>query len=199
MKKMLILISTLFVSIFTLYFYSFYTQNLKSYNSFNNLNVKNGDLILRRGKSVESFIVYVANQKADYTHIGIIKIEQNITYVIHIVPDLPNIVKKEVINEFCSTENSSKYTILRSTFSEQTNNAIADKANSYFKNKIQFDNNYDLNNEEQMYCTELVVCAFNSQGKKLNLKKTEFDYVLAKKDILFPKAFINSKYFKKIY
>ena len=109
MKKKLIGFCILSVLIFycsILYFT--YFSFLSKANYANNINISslnNGDLILRCGRSTESYAVYLADKNAEFTHIGILALENNTPYVIHAVPDKNKLVKKETLDEFLKSKN----------------------------------------------------------------------------------------------
>ncbi len=164
--------------------------------NFNNLH--NGDLILRCGRSAESFAIYLADANTDFTHIGIISIENDILYVIHAVPSKTNLVQKERLTNFLNSKNTSKFAIYRSNFNEVYLDKVVKTANSYYLNKYEFDNEYDLNTNAKLYCTELILKAFKNAGILLNIKPKEFNYVIGKHPIIFPSEFTKQPIFNKI-
>lgn len=166
----------------------FYLKPIKAFN-FETSQLKNGDLILRCGRSTESFAVYTADKNAEFTHIGIIVYENNIPKVIHAVPHKNKFIKRETLNTFLKPENASKFAIYRSNYSVETLKNVTNKAVDFYNKKVQFDSNYDLNTNEEMYCTELILKAYKNANIQLNIKPKELYYLFGKHPVIFPSAF----------
>ena len=98
------------ISLIVLSYFKFSFKNEASLSS-NFKNLHNGDLILRCGRSTESFAVYLADENAEFTHIGIISLENDIPYVIHAVPSKTNLIQKEILSTFLNSKNTSKFAI----------------------------------------------------------------------------------------
>jgi hypothetical protein len=170
------------------------------YNNFkiNNSILKNGDLVLRCGRSTESYAVYLAdNNNTEFTHIGIISIENHIPYVIHAVPWKINTVKKEPLNNFINHKVASTYAIYRTNYNSTILKNVVNQANLFYQKKYTFDNEYDLTTNTKLYCTELILKAFRNAGINLNLKTKSINYVVGKHNLIFPSEFTKSP-FKKI-
>lgn len=202
MKKKLLffsIISFALISCLIVYYNFFSFQNASSNLDTTTLSkINNGDLILRCGRSTESFAVYLADDNSEFTHIGIISIENEITYVIHAVPHKNKLVKKENINEFLKSKNASKYAVYRSNYNPFFLNKVVKEANSFYTQKYEFDNEYDLTTNTKLYCTELVLKAFNNVGLSLKVKTKEFNYMLGKHNIIFPSEFTKNPIFYRI-
>lgn len=104
-----LLVSTiLFVSALQFLSYvSFQNNTLNSKQIIFSL-INNGDLVLRRGKSTQSYMVSKADSDAKFSHIGIISIENNKSFVIHAVPHKYNVIKKEKLSEFLNPKNKDQ-------------------------------------------------------------------------------------------
>lgn len=152
----LILISGVTIILFLLFVQK---GNLNS-NKTNFNFLRNGDLVLRRGRSVESFAVYALDKNRDYSHIGIVVIENDTPFIIHVVPDKPDLVRKESPAVFLSNENASHFKIIRSDFPSDRLKAVAETALSFYKKQLVFDNKYDLSTDDELYCSELIIKAF---------------------------------------
>lgn len=163
------------------------------------LKLKNGDLILRRGCSAESYAVYLSDNKSDFTHIGIVTIQNNTPYVIHAVPHKNKTIKKEKLTTFLNSKNTSKFTIYRSNYSPLALKKVALTAEAFYQQKIEFDSNYDLKNSSKLYCTELVLKAFEKSGLHLKLKTQNINILINSYQILFPSEFTRNPNFYKIY
>jgi len=168
------------------------------------LTLNNGDLILRRGRSIESYAVYLADRNRDYSHIGIVVFEHEKPFVVHAVPGesghSPEKVIKESLLSFLSPEKASHFAVYRSFFTPEELKKVAGKALGFFYQEIEFDNDYDLNSDHKLYCTELVLKAY----RQLHLdtrqfKPDEINFLFGRKRILFPGIFIRSPDFFKVY
>jgi len=191
-----IVLSTI-IFLIALSYFKFCLKNERRLSS-NFKNLHNGDLILRCGRSTESFAVYLADANADFTHIGIISIENDIPYVIHAVPSKTNLIQKEKLSTFLNSTNASKFAIYRSNFNEVYLDKVVKTANSYYLNKYEFDTKYDLTTNTKLYCTELVLKAFNTVGDTLKVKSKELNYIIGKHLIIFPSEFTKSPFFTRI-
>lgn len=169
------------------------TINTIDYNTINN-----GDVVLRCGRSVESYAVYLTDNKTEYTHIGIIKIENSKPFVIHVVPSKSNLVLKEELATFLNSKNASRFTIYRPSLNPQILAKVTAEAQRFYLLKYAFDNEYDLNTNQKLYCTELVLKAFQNAGVHLKLNSKEFNYGLGKQSIIFPSEIAHSPFFNKL-
>jgi len=195
-KKWASIIILLFTILIISYAYFYFKSYPKQHISSALLN--NGDLILRCGRSTESFTVYLTDSESEYTHIGIISIEKNKPYVIHAVPCKNNILKKESLSEFLNPKNTSKFAVYRSNYNAFFLDKVVQKANLFYTKNYEFDNKYDLTTDSKLYCSELVLKAFRSVGITLEVKSKEFNYILGKHSIIYPSEFTKAPFFTKI-
>lgn len=161
-------------------------------------NLQNGDLVLRRGKSVESYTVYIADDTSDFSHIGVIVMENQKPYVIHAVPNPSHFVLKESLEDFISSDNCSHYAVYRYEMPDENKNGISQLAQSFYEKKYRFDDRYDLSTDHELYCTELVYKVYQKAGIHLAVKPKPFDYVLGSHPVFLPSEFTKAP-FKMIY
>ncbi len=161
-------------------------------------NLNNGDLVLRCGRSTESYAVYLADKNAEFTHLGIISIEDEIPFVIHVVPDKNKLVRKESLKEFLKPKNASEFAIYRSHYNKFFLDKVVQEANSFYLKKYEFDDKYDLETDSKLYCTELVLKAFNNAGISLKVKVKVLKYGIGKHNIIFPSEFTKAPIFNRI-
>lgn len=165
--------------------------------------LQNGDLIFRRGRSVESQAVLISDRKSQYSHVGIVYIENKIPYIIHVVPGENKAgsdhVKKEKIDDFLSLKKASAFAVFRSDYSQEIINRAALNALRSFQKKRVFDTDYNLNSDDRLYCTELVIKAYERAiNQSLNLKTTQLNFVFGKLKILMPGNIIENPHFHQI-
>lgn len=181
------------------------TQSQNSVLVLSNLNLQNGDLIFRRGTSIESQVVLLSDQESEYSHVGIIYKKNNKLYVIHAVPKEnhrdPGFIKFETIDEFLSEGKATRLAIYRlNQISSDRINIAASYAYHCYLKKYCFDNNYNLVTDIQLYCTELIWKAYKYAGIDLvrnRLKKINF--IIATITLIMPSSIIESKLLEKIY
>ena len=134
-------------------------QNVNTFSC--DIALKDGYLVFRKGRSIESYVVLITDRASFYSHVGVIYMINKIPFIIHTVPDESengiDYVKMEKLSVFFSSEKSSRGSIFR--LKEQYTNSsklAALTAKSYFDDKIIFDDAFDLKSENKLYCTELV-------------------------------------------
>lgn len=196
-KKISYFFIVIILSSLVYYYFSFRNTNqLTEVVIFKNLH--NGDLILRCGKSTESYIVHLADNTSEFTHIGIIAIENNIPYVIHAVPHKNNTLKKEPVSNFLNPKNASSYAIYRTNYNTNILSKVVNEAQNFYQKKYTFDNEYNLNTDTKLYCTELILKAFNNADINLNIKAKPLNFVIGERDIIFPSEFTKKPKFNRI-
>jgi hypothetical protein len=165
--------------------------------------LQDGDLIFRRGRSVESHAVLITDSKSRFSHVGIICIENETPFVIHAVPgenkNGPDYIRKEKVTDFLAPGNASEFSIYRSRFSKEINTMAAQIANRLYHEKVLFDKSFDLTTTNQIYCTELVLIAFQAASNHaLNFNTTQLNVLFGKIEILLPGNIIEDFHFQPI-
>lgn len=165
--------------------------------------LQNGDLIFRRGRSVESHAVLITDPGSRFSHVGLVIIESETPYVVHAVPgenkNGPDYIRKEKVEEFLSPEKASVYSIYRSNFSKEINTKAAQIASRLYHEKVLFDKSFDLTTTDQIYCTELILVAFQAASNNaLKLNTTQLDVLFGKLEILMPENIIEDSHFQPI-
>jgi len=199
-----LIVSTLLYVVIYLHFDSFkQKQNVKTFSC--DVALKDGDLVFRKGLSIESYVVLITDRASSYSHVGVIYVLNEIPYVIHTTPDESSddidYVRMETLSDFFSSENASRGSVFR--LKEQYMNSAklaALTAKSYFDDKIVFDDAFDLKSENKLYCTELVWKAFQKVG--IDLIQGKFDKLFlpfVKGFIILPSSLLNSFYLEEIY
>lgn len=131
-----------------------------------------GDIVFRQGRSIASRAVLSADKAGYYSHIGIVVRYNDKWQVVHAVPDEPDYdgdtdrVKIDDLNTFFSSERANSGALMRVANDTLAQNA-ASKALDVFNKKTLFDHKYDLNDTSAVYCTELVYHVYNRQGLDL--------------------------------
>jgi hypothetical protein len=192
--------------------YSFINSHFNNSNKIPNLslemsklNLKSGDLIFRRGTSIESQIVLLTDQNSEYSHVGMIYKINGKLFVIHTIPKEddadPGYIKLESIDEFLSEGKAARVAVYRlvQNFPDKLNIASS-YAYSCYSNKYCFDNKYDLVTDTQLYCTELIWKAYKHAGIDLVCKRLRnINFIITHKIMIMPSSIIESELLKKIY
>ncbi|MEI7491476.1 MAG: YiiX/YebB-like N1pC/P60 family cysteine hydrolase [Bacteroidota bacterium] len=167
--------------------------------------LRDGDLVLRRGISIESFAVVMAKTNNVYSHVGLIIIQGGKPYVIHVEPgetsqkDEP--VKEEPLASFLDPGRASHFAIYRSHLGREQLQKVIARADEFYHRKCRFDNAYNLTDDDFLYCTELVLKAYQKGDGRMNslLGKLEnVNILVTNRKILMPGAFTAGNLFYKI-
>lgn len=156
------------------------------------LELRNGDVIFRRGGSVMSFCVRAVDHKGFYTHVGIL-VEINGEFrVLHSVPDQAHAddfdrVKIESLEDFFASTKALNGAIYRTVLPEEQLRNVTEQAMIFYRQKIPFDYDYDLEDSTKIYCTELLVRSFNKASYDITAGNfTELDIVMFKGKHILP-------------
>lgn len=132
--------------------------------------LRNGDLALRCGTSLESHVVVGVNgENGPYSHIGIVVQIDGQWYVAHAVPGEnergePEYVKLDPIQVYYGRDRAKLGCIMRVTDDSTVCRQATDYAQWAVGAKKVFDNNYDWEDSTELYCTEMVQRAYRHAG-----------------------------------
>jgi hypothetical protein len=136
--------------------------------------IQSGDIVLRSGKGFISDVFRQFSLKdKNYSHAGIISVEQNKVFVYHILGEenrRPEVsgqkpedkimkgesLRKELLESFCNSKENNAYAIYRYDLSKKAKENIITNLHSMARKKIVFDSYFDLATDAAMYCSELV-------------------------------------------
>ena len=128
---------------------------------------REGDIVLRCGYGFESRAV-TQRSRSVYSHVGLLHFDSlsGEWQVVHAVPaeDEPEYVKAEPVSIFFSRERARKGAWLRVKCSDGQARAATTYALRKVADRVLFDNDYSLEDTTQLYCTELVWRAYQTQG-----------------------------------
>lgn len=131
-----------------------------------------GDLILRRGRSLVSRLVLAADDRSEYSHIGILQRRGDEVSVIHAAPGssqgLEGAVKIEPLGTYLAYDSAAAAALYRvKNVPTALRLGAAEIAEGYALEKTPFDGRFDLETEGSLYCTELVWRAYLEAGLDL--------------------------------
>lgn len=169
-----------------------------------NVQLHEGDVVFRRGGGVESHIVMATDRKGDYSHVGIVVDSAGFPMVVHAVPGEPDFkgdpdrVKMDMPDHFFSSEFTSIGEVCRVADTAVARRA-AQAALAVYNRHTLFDHDYDDKDTTRMYCTELIVYAYNRAGLSLvSDERHEVRLPILSADCIFPSDIRNSKYLETI-
>lgn len=170
-----------------------------------NIELRNGDIIFRRGGSVMSLFVNSVDNKGTYTHVGIIVQKDGNLVALHSVPDEApkgdiDRVKIESINDFFKGNKALNGAIYRTSLSADTLLSVTNEALYLFEQRIPFDNQYNLEDSTAIYCSELLVRSFNKIKYDITAGNfTELNILMFNGKHIFPSDILLNKDLYLIY
>lgn len=168
------------------------------------VSVRVGDVVFRCGGGFESHAVVTLDDHGKYSHVGIVVDTLGKLMVVHAVPGEPDFegdedrVKLDEVTTFFSSVYANKGAVMRGQDSLAARRA-ASVALDVFRRHLLFDHDYDYQDTTKMYCTELVMYAFDRVG--VRLVKTEPHSVslpVVQSDIYFPSDVYESDWLRPV-
>jgi hypothetical protein len=118
--------------------------------------LRSGDIIFRDGRgAISSVFRKCSVTDQSYSHAGIIHFENGIPYVFHLIggEGKASYMRKDLLSSFCSPDESCAVGIYRTDLNADQIDSLTCK---FYKQKVQFDIQFDLSTNDKMYCTEMV-------------------------------------------
>ena len=153
--------------------------------------IREGDLVLRCGNDfISESLSDFSQQEKLYSHSGIALINEGVMYVYNnmagdLNPD--EIMRRDILDSFVTPANNVAVGVYRYDITKEEIEKLKEIVFAHYRNKMQFDMNFDLSTNDKMYCAEMIAKAVE--------KATE-------KRIIFSKSIINNalkeKYLKKL-
>ena len=134
--------------------------------------LREGDVVFRRGGGLTSHIVLMADVNGNYSHIGIVVDSAGQKMIVHAVPGEPDFegdvdrVKMDAPERFFSTEFTLIGEVCRPKDSLIAARA-AEVAMRQYRKHVLFDHDYNDRDSTKMYCTELIAYAFRQVGREV--------------------------------
>ena len=123
-----------------------------------------GDLLLRNGRDFTSRLCRNASQTdKSFSHCGIVSRENDSVFVYHITGGEINprqTVRRDPIDLFCDPGQNDSIGLYRYAFSPAQRKQFMEQIQAFHRQKIMFDLQFDLVNDDRMYCSELVYKAW---------------------------------------
>lgn len=133
--------------------------------------LRSGDIVFRRGMSIESEMVVLTNPgDALYSHIGLVVKKGDGWYIVHAVPNEPDYegdydrVKMEPVKSFFRGNKAVRGAVVRVDCSDSIANNVERHALDLCQRGTAFDEKYDLDDTTKLYCTELIDFLYRCEG-----------------------------------
>jgi len=183
-KYRLLLILTVFIIGIVWVFYNAFFQKIRknsnfkqvyekvASNKFPSIQLKDGDIILRRGYGVDSTISTNFSQgEKRYSHVGLIDQTDKGVFVIHVVEDKEKSINGLYIESLGNfLDKVSIWAIYRYDFSETSSKKMMNYIEDLKKKNITFDMEFNLDDDEKMYCSEFIYKVINRTTEKELIK-----------------------------
>jgi Permuted papain-like amidase enzyme, YaeF/YiiX, C92 family len=123
--------------------------------------LQEGDLIMRMGDDLTSqnVVQYSAKDKS-YSHCGIVLKEGEQMLIYHIIVGEENPggkLTRVPLDTFCSPNRSIRFGIFRFNINAAELSSFAAAVRKYYAQGLTFDRKFDLDNDDQMYCSEMIM------------------------------------------
>ena len=130
--------------------------------------LRDGDLVFVRGRSLRSCLVRMTGAPEDFSHVGIVVTEGGKPGVLHAKPNAKTL-QIESIDDFLSPSRVDYAEVYRVKPAGEKGKIASAEALSCFWNGKEFDGQFDISNDDKLYCTELVWLAYKRAGIDLDL------------------------------
>lgn len=146
--------------------------------------LRDGDILFRRGKEAVSDAVLALDPRSVYSHVGIVVLHGSEPLIVHAVPAEAHgegdAVKLEPVSRFLAADRSSGMALYRLHEAPDHTSAkiAAREALRLAQAHTPFDNAFDLDTPDQLYCTELVWHVFRKAGIDLAPKPPSNHFLL---------------------
>ncbi|HEU4471886.1 MAG TPA: hypothetical protein VFR58_12415 [Flavisolibacter sp.] len=122
--------------------------------------LKDGDMVVRTGTELSSqFIREFNRQDKRYSHAGLVFHRDGHPFVYHIVPEAENPegrLKADSFLRFCNPRRTAGFGIYRFDMTEAEIGSLKQQVEGWLAKGVRFDSAFNFNNDELMYCSELV-------------------------------------------
>ncbi|MEM6257954.1 MAG: YiiX/YebB-like N1pC/P60 family cysteine hydrolase [Planctomycetota bacterium] len=138
------------------------------------VDLKSGDIIVAGGVSLQSRMVMSLTEGNHYSHVGLIQSTPDGLFVIHAAPTgagdggLGDRVARIPLSLFLSERGYVAVQVMRVKVERADSSQLAQDACDYAfaiaEQAIPFDGNFDLAEQEKIYCSELIYLAYRHAG-----------------------------------
>ena len=166
--------------------------------------LKAGDVVFRRGSGFTSQAVLLAEKGGAYSHTGIVVDSADVLMIVHAVPGEPEFegdedrVKMEYPESFFHPLKASQGAVYRHVDSCVAQQAAVRALQTYWRHPL-FDHDYDDTDTTRLYCTELVIHAFSQTASPLkDIRHQHLHLVGFEADCILPSDVLGCKDLKQV-
>jgi hypothetical protein len=140
--------------------------------------LKEGDLVVRLNRDPTSQYIRNFNRldKA-YSHAGIVFYENGYPYIFHIVNGEENPgekLRKDSLGRFCDPRKNAAFGIYRYDMTDSEKKLFRELIHHWYDQGLQFDPIFNLNDDEKMYCSEMIRKALaKATAKRIFIETTK--------------------------
>ncbi|MCQ2198616.1 MAG: hypothetical protein MJZ19_02710 [Paludibacteraceae bacterium] len=145
--------------------------------------IRNGDLVFRLGRSVESRFVKSTGEQCGFSHVGIMVWFGDTLKVVHAVPEenKNDSMVCENIESFLCEDRAQRTGFFKVVCNDSLASCAAEYGLRKFNEGCMFDHDYDLDNDDKLYCTEFVWRAYKEAGVDISMgSRTEIATLFVK-------------------
>lgn len=161
--------------------------------------LREGDLVFRRGRNITSNII-VSKDSYSYSHIGMLLLHDSCWHVVHSVNDEHDFagdfdrVKLEPVEKFFSDERASAGAIAHTFVDDSAANLMIAQAMQYVKDSTRFDADFNLDNSNELYCTEFIHTLYRTIDIDITEgRRTKAGIFNFPDEIIFPSDILKNK------
>ncbi len=129
--------------------------------------LEEGDLVLRRGNSLLSgLIAQYFPEGRGMSHVGIIIFEKGSPYVVHSISgrlEKTDGIRIDPLDKFLREAHEAEYHFISPLF-EIDRAILGQRVRHYLAENTPFDHSFDLEDDEAMYCSELIRSVYLQSG-----------------------------------
>ena len=166
--------------------------------------LKAGDVVFRRGSGFTSQAVLIAEKGGSYSHTGIVVDSAGVLMIVHAVPGEPEFeddedrVKMEHPQAFFHPMRAQQGAVYRHVDSIAARQAAVRALQIYQRHPL-FDHDYDDTDTTKLYCTELVVHAYSQTMSPLkDVHHQHLHLVGFEADCILPSDVLGCKDLKEV-
>lgn len=144
--------------------------------------VRPADLVFRRGSGLLSRAVLAGDNESRYSHVGLAFVRDGRRMVVHAAPGEPGVRTVSLSDFLAEAEDATLRRVAH--LSSAAAARIVSAALAY--DGRPFDNRLDLESDTTLYCTELVLRAFDAAGVRLGVMPRTVSIPYAPTHVLMP-------------
>lgn len=149
-----------------------------------------GDVILLGSATWRGRLLKILDRDSVYAHTGIIDNVDGVNYLVHADP-CRNAVVRESLDAYLTSYNIERVKVMRVDSSEDNAIRASAFAREQWSKACRFNNTFRYGEGDGLYCTELVLCAWQSTGISL-IRDVQ------KGDRVFPSELLESSLLKPV-